>query len=433
MLDVSTMFFGMIATSIVLAASLWIAVGPRFQSGLGKWTLALFMQAIMFALLVTRGFIADYLSIVLANTILALCIYLYATAMLEFSGRRLSSWWCALPVMAMLFCFSMLMQEFVARNIFHGIVYGSGFLALAVIANRLHDPEWRGEQRNERHAARLLMTGGFLFAALALYARAVSLLVDQHSFTNLMTPNLVLSIGYFTANALILMTSFGFLVLHKDRAEQAAQHLAMTDPLTGTFNRRIFLELAEKEIARSRRSGSPMSIIMLDLDHFKTVNDQHGHLAGDAVLKQFVQVVLDCLRREDLLVRYGGEEFCVLLPEVAIDRAQVMAERIRHKVGRTNFLHPAGAGTPPIRVTVSGGVASLARDSGQDQLTAMDVDDKANVDAQAVLHLVGVADNMLYAAKAAGRNLVVAYPENSTFAMIRRSHTTSAHEPTGIF
>ena len=82
MLDVSTMFFGMIATSIVLAASLWIAVGPRFQSGLGKWTLALFMQAIMFALLVTRGFIADYLSIVLANTILALCIYLYATAML---------------------------------------------------------------------------------------------------------------------------------------------------------------------------------------------------------------------------------------------------------------------------------------------------------------------------------------------------------------
>lgn len=422
MLDVKTMFFSMIATSIVLAASLIIALGNRLHDGLGKWALSLCLQGLMFGLLLARGHIPEFFSVVLPNALFMLGITLHASALLEFYGRRLSIWWHVIPALVMLFCFSALINAFAARNIFHGIVYGSALMGLGVIANRLHD--------GDKQSARWLIAGGYLMTAIALYVRAIALLLNPTSYNNLFAPDILLNVGYFVGNSVILMTSVGFLVLHKDRAEQYAQRLAMTDPLTGTFNRRIFLELAEKEVARSRRSGTPLSIIMLDLDHFKIVNDEHGHLAGDAVLKQFAQIVLGCLRREDLLVRYGGEEFCVLLPDVEIDRAQGLAERIRHAVSKNSFNHPQSAGKT-IRITVSCGVAGLAREEkrkdqhkAEQNLGQSRAKNKADTfeDAEAVLHLVGLADEMLYAAKTAGRNRVVAYPENSTFAMIKRTH-----------
>ncbi len=425
MLDVKTMFFSMIATSIVLAVSLIIALGNRLQDGLGKWALALCLQGFMFALLLARGQIPEFFSVVLPNALFMVCITLYAAALMEFYGRRLSIWWHIIPALVMLFCFSTLVNAFASRNIFYGIVYGSAFMGLGVIANRPHD--------GDKQSARWLIAGGYLLTAISLYGRAITLLLNPTSYTSLFAPDFLLSAGYFVGSSVILMSSVGFLVLHKDRAEQYAQRLAMTDPLTGTFNRRIFLELAEKEVARSRRTGTPLSVIMLDLDHFKMVNDQHGHLVGDAVLKQFTQIVLGCLRREDLLVRYGGEEFCVLLPDVEIDRAQGLAERIRHAVSKHLFNHAQSTGKT-MHITVSCGVAGLAReDKRKEQHKNEQVSEQGRAknkadtfeDAEAVLHLVGLADEMLYAAKTAGRNRVVAYPENSTFAMIKRTHVAA--------
>jgi len=255
------------------------------------------------------------------------------------------------------------------------------------------------------------VTGGFLLGAFTLFARAIAAVVDPTLIKDLQTPGYFMGITFLVTDAVILLTSVGFLLMHMERAEEAARQLAVTDPLTGTFNRRTFLELGAKEIARTRRAKSSLALLMLDLDHFKKVNDRYGHQAGDEALKCVVDCLQGCLRREDLLVRYGGEEFCVLLPDVALDHAALLAERARAAVEASGF-HFQGTKIP---LTISIGVALLARDSAED-----------------IERLVSRADEALYSAKASGRNRVVAYPENSTIALLSRRQRTPASAEPGV-
>jgi len=159
----------------------------------------------------------------------------------------------------------------------------------------------------------------------------------------------------------------------------------MTDPLTGAYNRRTLFDLGEKELARARRAGGALSVVILDLDHFKSVNDTHGHLVGDAVLRRFVEIVRGCLRRGDLLTRYGGEEFCVVLPGEPASAARAVAERMRATIESSDFRVDDSA----IRITSSAGVA------------------EASADEEGLSRLVRRADEALYAAKRGGRNRVV--------------------------
>jgi diguanylate cyclase (GGDEF)-like protein len=160
----------------------------------------------------------------------------------------------------------------------------------------------------------------------------------------------------------------------------------MTDSLTGVYNRRTLFELGEKELSRSRRTGSSLSLIILDLDHFKRINDKYGHLGGDAILLRFVEVVRGCLRQSDVLTRYGGEEFCILLPDVGVAGAKVVAERIRSTIEASTFF----VGAVPLTVTASVGVAALPTGSAAITLSS----------------LVQRADQALYIAKRDGRNRV---------------------------
>ncbi len=183
-------------------------------------------------------------------------------------------------------------------------------------------------------------------------------------------------------HAVTIVGSFAFLLMHKMRARE----LATKDPLTGVYNRRMFKELAESELSRARRSGIPVSVLALDLDRFKLVNDAYGHLAGDDVLVAFAALVRGCLRKEDLLARYGGEEFIALLPGTTQSAASTLAERIRRKLANTELV----AAGQNVRITVSIGVAS---ERGQ-PLPSLEA-------------LLASADEALYAAKAEGRNRVV--------------------------
>ncbi len=382
----------MIATSLLLAISLLVAVGPRFRDGLGKWTASLLLQSMVFALLATRGVWPDVATVVLPNACLTLVLTLQMAAIREFHGRATSIWWHVLPVLAVAGMFVFVMNDSIVRIILHGVVFGVGALALAVMVQRLN-PESRG-------SARWLMLGGYLIGAATLGSRAVVSVVDPGAIPSFLGPSAFQGINFLFVLAVILVTSVGFLLLHKERSEEAAQKLALIDPLTGAFNRRTFLELAEKEIARTRRARGSLSLIMLDLDHFKQMNDRNGHLAGDEVLKGVVAITLTCLRKEDFLVRYGGEEFCILLPSVAIDRAAVMAERIREAVEQAHFSFKGRA----LSVTISIGVTTLSMEGNE------------NVDT-----VVNRADEALYAAKKAGRNRVVAFPANTTLAMLMMS------------
>lgn len=167
------------------------------------------------------------------------------------------------------------------------------------------------------------------------------------------------------------------------RELEAIAALARRDALTGLANRRAFEEALAREVARSARDGAPLAVIALDVDHFKRVNDAHGHAAGDAVLVEIAARAAEALRAGDLLARVGGEELAALLPGASLEAAAEVAERVRARIARA----PVTAGGACLSVTVSAGVA--ARAPGEEGPA-----------------LVARADGRLYAAKRAGRDQV---------------------------
>lgn len=173
-------------------------------------------------------------------------------------------------------------------------------------------------------------------------------------------------------------------ISERKAAEEELRRLATTDPLTGVANRRQFMDCAERELARARRYSRPVALMMIDVDHFKTINDTHGHAIGDEVLKALAAAMLDCVRETDVVGRLGGEEFAVLLPETALAEAIEAADRLRRRLGDAVLTTHAG----PIRYTVSAGVSTCR-----------------STDAT-IEGALSRADHALYAAKRAGRNRV---------------------------
>jgi two-component system cell cycle response regulator len=174
-------------------------------------------------------------------------------------------------------------------------------------------------------------------------------------------------------------------VTERKRVEDELRRLATTDPLTGAANRRHFLERAQLELARVKRYGDSVSILMMDIDHFKRVNDSRGHAAGDLALQMLVGACHEMLRETDLLGRLGGEEFAVLLPETTDDDAFDVAERLRRGLEALAIPHDP----EPFHFTVSIGLTRCeAADAGIEQPIAR-------------------ADKGLYEAKKEGRNRTV--------------------------
>jgi diguanylate cyclase (GGDEF)-like protein len=171
---------------------------------------------------------------------------------------------------------------------------------------------------------------------------------------------------------------FGYIL----RTQKKIDKMATLDSLTRTYNRHIFSILHEKENERYKRYGTIYSTIMLDIDFFKKVNDQHGHATGDSVLRELAELINSLIRKSDILCRYGGEEFIIMLPRTKKREAYQTAEKIRKAVESAAF---AGKYT----VTVSGGTADVSEEPLEK------------------LSVVELADKRLYQAKANGRNQVV--------------------------
>lgn len=170
--------------------------------------------------------------------------------------------------------------------------------------------------------------------------------------------------------------------------EDMLKRMAMTDYLTGLYNRRHFFDIAQSEIERCRRYKTPVSIIMMDIDHFKLVNDKYGHATGDLVLQVVAKQCRSILRGSDIVVRYGGEEFVALLPNTDAGQAFTAAERLRSNIETTDIIAEGGS----LRVTISVGCVGY---NGEEAVT--------------VDELVNKADQALYQAKQAGRNRSIQY------------------------
>jgi diguanylate cyclase (GGDEF)-like protein len=141
--------------------------------------------------------------------------------------------------------------------------------------------------------------------------------------------------------------------LGQEQQPDEAFRRASTDPLTGLYNRQYMVDAIEKDIRRARRYGTPLSCLMLDLDGFREINDKHGHLAGDAVLRQVADTITASVREIDITARYGGDEFCILAPATGLDGAMLLAERLRSAIAALEI-----SAHSPLTVTASVGVFS---------------------------------------------------------------------------
>jgi diguanylate cyclase (GGDEF)-like protein len=176
--------------------------------------------------------------------------------------------------------------------------------------------------------------------------------------------------------------------LHDVEEEKSKlQEQVVRDPLTGVFNRRFLDDMLPLELSRAAREGYPVAIIMLDLDHFKRVNDRYSHAAGDEVLKSFTALLRQGARDSDMVCRYGGEEFVVIMPRMSVERA---VERVNAWRAELQVMVIA-YGDDRIRVSVSGGISGFPRDGETSEL------------------LLARADEMLYFSKREGRNRITVY------------------------
>jgi diguanylate cyclase (GGDEF)-like protein len=348
--------------------------------GIREWFAANAMAVVSLPLFAARGAVPDLLSVELANTLL-----LGTTVMMLAGFRR------------------QLLLPVPWRRL--GACVALGLLAIVVLHHGVDSVVGRIVAMSFLHAALCLEMGWLLsshlrrarrrypvlFTVCAAYANAAVQLVRALVYgarlggASMPWDDAALSMVFFSAGALALpaLTLGAVMMANADLVDRA-RHAADHDHLTGARSRRAFFDLAAREQARTQRRGSPLSLLLFDVDHFKRINDTWGHATGDRVLVDIVQRTGAVVRSIDTVARLGGEEFAVLLPDTGPDTALLVAERLRSALARTP---EAAAGRIEAGYTVSIGVATL--DAGE------------SIEA-----LLSRADAALYAAKAGGRNMV---------------------------
>ena len=373
-LNVATLIVVFVASNMLVGSLMLAAFHGRLTPVLRLWVASLFTQGVGWVFMTqcgTPGALYGYVIVSFSH-----CLMLHALIR-HFSISHRYSWayWpFALTLLFWILESEVLWQRQMAANLIS---------ALQILMVGIVFLSWRGN----RTALRNVIGGCGVIAATMLTARAFQLYQTESTVcvVNMESQEQGLMFLCFLVFRFAFM--FGFLLLIEDKHREVVSRLAMLDPLTEAYNRRTFIELAERELQRCQRYGKSLSLIVLDLDHFKQVNDTLGHQAGDAVLKHVRVMAEQCLRTHDIFARYGGEEFIILAPETGPEGGKVLAERLRAAIAGT----PVGGG---LAVTASVGVAS--RESGSTGGLGSSLD-----------NMIAEADRAMYTAKAAGRNCVV--------------------------
>jgi len=243
---------------------------------------------------------------------------------------------------------------------------------------------WRAER------ALRAVTLSLALAMVALLLRAAHALAYPDDEGDLVQASLGQGLTFLVAFICLLGAGFGFIQAVLARVAEPMAHVATHDPLTSCWNRSTTDTLLAHELQRAHRNATPVAFVLLDLDHFKQVNDRHGHRAGDTVLRAFAAVVRRRLRASDVFGRTGGAEFGLVLPATDAAGARWLLEAVRREVEAQDFVHSDGSA--PVKLTVSAGVAVA------DAHSSLSGD-----------RLYGQADQSLYEAKRAGRNRVEVY------------------------
>jgi diguanylate cyclase (GGDEF)-like protein len=373
------MLFGLFTKAMLGVLFLIFWLNDRRNVPWFAWWSATFLLGSMSAgLFMLRGFGNDFFSIGVGVALLITAFACCWQGARTFD-KRPALW---LPVLAApgVWLAASLLPGFL-DDIAYRVVLSSLLLAPLIAMSAVEF--WRGRDEPLQSRWPVIVLFGTLALFFAVRVPTVNLLPFPYGALSLQPGWLVAFNMIVFCHALMLTVLI--VAMSKERLELEQRTKAQTDPLTGALNRRAFMARGARLAQRHRHQAAPLCLLFLDLDHFKSLNDRFGHLAGDDVLMKFVAVVHENTRPTDFLFRIGGEEFCCLLPHTRADQAHTVAERIRHKFESATI---DVAGTP-VKATVSVGIAST-------EAFGYDLDT-----------LMRKADMAVYAAKRQGRNRVV--------------------------
>ena len=294
---------------------------PPSVRGLGTWSKALLVIVVGGILAASSGNLPDFFTTALPNFLLCWGVFLLYAGTQRFHGLRPRTWhWLGVvsAVVLATMWFTWIDPNYAARLRLVAALLGVMFGVHA----------WLIVQQGMGSFSRWLTVGALTYIAVVQVVRVVTTFFWPTGDTILnATPQHTLFIASFSVS--VLLFSVGAVLMAGDRLRAELEHLATRDSLTNTLTRRYMDEACTTELARCHRTGHTMALLMMDLDHFKTINDTHGHQTGDRVLIEFAAKVHHLLRKNDLFGRFGGEEFVLLLPDTALDAALQVAERIR--------------------------------------------------------------------------------------------------------
>jgi diguanylate cyclase (GGDEF)-like protein len=365
---------------ILLLASRFLPAS--YRTSLNWWIAATLMLPGSFVMLSLREVAPAWFTIVLANFLVAASFAAYAVSLEHFFGlarRRVHLW--------------LLVAGAVFFSFWLGVVHPNLPLRLSLVALFLSAllgcSVWilyraPGSKGRMHHVPAIVLST----AAVILLYRGVTIFLAPEKITSIFVLSHVQVLTYAVGSVLPVIGTIGFLLMCTERSQRELERAARVDYLTDCYNRRAIEEMGMRAIAAARRHGMPMCLLVLDIDHFKGINDELGHAVGDAALVASVHRIRGALRTEDLLGRLGGEEFIVLMPNTDSSSGVSAAERIRQGFSAL----PLEMSGHRRMVTLSIGVAVLAP-----------------MDRQ-FSQLLQRADRAMYAAKNAGRNLVMADP-----------------------
>ena len=380
--DFNTIVFMVAVLTFMLSGLLLLAGLNRGDAqGSRHWALANIVMSLGLCMSFTRFFLNHPCFFVFDAVLLTAGMSLQYVGLQKFKREQVT-WWVPALAVSLVFVqtvwFHIIRHDPQFRMVANSLVYAGINIACARLL-LVPAPQPLGTAYR--------FTGiTFLALAATFVGRSVlSYLEPAANFTTLFPP--VSPRLFFVGSMMQMCLTFGFVLMMNYRLMTDLRMLAVRDPLTGILNRRSLEDEAGYLLARCERNKEVMTMMMIDVDHFKSVNDQYGHPAGDEVLKQLVAITNASIRTGDYFARYGGEEFCVMLPLTTREEARVLAERLRQKYADTPILFEGKS----INSTISIGLTDTAQVG-----TKFDV-------------LVSTADQAMYRAKALGRNRVETY------------------------
>lgn len=384
-IHIPTLMLALLSGFAMLGVQLWMAQRSKLRYlDLAVWTWGSWALLGGFAMLSARLVLPLWLSALAGNGLIALGIIFYNEAIhRHVLGRSLPRWlWWGAPAVSWALTAALLGAPLPVRTSIISLLFGL-LLCPAIVV--LMTAGWRRESSLRAVALTLVA------AAASLFLRSIHAIVNPDDYRDLMQSSLGQGLTFLFSFICLIGTGFGFVLANFERIARHMEDMASTDGLTGCLNRMTADALLRHELERGRREGTPLAFVLLDLDHFKDVNDCHGHHAGDDALRAFAAEVRARLRGSDVVGRWGGEEFGLVLPATDAPGAERLVEAIREAVSRLRLCDGEGR---DFSMTVSAGIAIA--------------EPGANLSADLLFMR---ADRALYVAKDGGRNRVQVHDE----------------------